>query len=134
MTIVEELKQEHVTLVNALGNVDGTKIGTKEGNEVLFSIKSALLAHLAHEDADFYPEMKKAAENQSAIANMLKEFEDDMNKITASVLVFFDKYTSESTGDSFTVDFNKLVTSLKQRILMEEDVLFESYKELKAQQ
>ncbi|MCD4812688.1 hemerythrin domain-containing protein [bacterium] len=132
MGIVETLKEEHATLVAALGAVDSSKIGTEEGNKELFGIKDALLAHLAHEDSDFYPDMKKAAQSNESIAQMIKEFEDDMKTITTAVLAFFDKYTSESSGDAFASDFGELVSNLKQRILMEEDVLFKAYDELSA--
>jgi len=133
MAIVEQLKEEHAILVAALGAVDSSKIGTAEGNKALFDIKNALLAHLANEDSDFYPEMKKAAKSDTHIANLLKESEEAMSKITTAVLAFFDQYTSDSVGDKFEEDFAALVTNLKQRILMEENVLFKAYDDLKVQ-
>ncbi|MCK5242090.1 hemerythrin domain-containing protein [bacterium] len=127
MAVIEDLRKEHQTLVTALGGVDAQMIGTEEGNKTLFGIKEALLAHLSHEDTDFYPVLKKAAETDKKLAKTLEEFADDMAHISKAVLDFFDQYTSASTGAEFSKDFAEIVSNLKERIAMEEDVLFTAF-------
>ena len=131
MAVVADLKKEHQVLVSALGGVDPKVIGTEEGNKLLFGIKDALLAHLQHEDDDFYPVLKKAAEKDKRLADTLEEFADDMSKISKAVLAFFDKYTSTSTGDEFSKDFAIIVSNLGERIAMEEKILFAAYENVK---
>lgn len=131
MSIVEKLRNEHQTLVAALGTVDSSKIGTEEGNEVLFNIKSALLQHLKHEDDEFYPLLKDAALTDAELAKTLNTFEKDMEKISAAALDFFEKYTSTSSSETFKEDFGLLVENLAQRIAMEEEVLFAAHDKIK---
>jgi iron-sulfur cluster repair protein YtfE (RIC family) len=114
-------------LVAALGGVNAQIIGTEEGNKMLFGIKDALLSHLSHEGKDFYPVLKKAAENDKKLAEILEEFSDDMVKISGAVLAFFDKYTSASVGDEFSKDFSEIVSNLTERIALEEDILFTAF-------
>lgn len=130
MDIITRLKQEHLDLVKALTEVKQKGIGTAEGKQKLFATKAGLLAHLEHEDKELYAILYKAAETNSELKKTLFDFADDMKKIGAEVMVFFDKYSEGSGGMEFAAGFGRVVGLLQQRILREEKKLFPAFENL----
>lgn len=89
--LIEDLKQEHKFLVNTLNKVKEIGIGTKEGKDMLFSAKSALLQHLKKEDNFLYPFLREKAQNNQSLKEITDTFSNDMAQISEQVLEFFQK-------------------------------------------
>jgi hemerythrin-like domain-containing protein len=131
--LIEELKQEHSELVSMLSKVTEFGIGSKEREDILFSAKNVLLAHLKKEDAELYPFLRKKTENDKNLELILDMFTRDMETVSKTVLAFFDKY---SQGDShseleFAANFGRLLGLLEVRIQKEENILYKEYERLK---
>ncbi len=128
MTIlIEELKNEHSEIVAALNEVKKLGILSKEGQDKLVSVQTSLLAHLEMEDDQLYPALRKEAEHNKDLKNILDLFEMDMEDVSAVVREFFDKYSEEFSGKELPEDFENLITALNKRISNEEESLYEEY-------
>ncbi|MEW6741078.1 MAG: hemerythrin domain-containing protein [Nitrospirota bacterium] len=128
--LVEELKRDHVLMVDMLNKVKELGITKKEGQDILISAKANLLAHLKKEDRDLYPVLKKAAETNSSMKQTLEIFARDMEEISKFALQFFDKYSHGGSGIEFARDFGKLFATLTGRIRKEEDILYREYEKI----
>lgn len=128
--LVTELKEDHKKIVAVLAEVKAKGITSKEGVQVLVSAKAALLAHLKKEDTFLYPELRKAAQSNSGLKSTLDVFAKDMDKITAEVLAFFDKYSNGGSGIEFAKDIGHLLSVLGARIQREENSLYSEFDKL----
>ena len=125
--LIEELKKEHSGIIATLNEVKKLGILSKEGQDKLISVQTSLLAHLEMEDDQFYPILRKQAENNKDLKNTLDLFEMDMENVSTIVQEFFDKYSEEFSGEKLQEDFEKLFASLSKRISNEEAALYEEY-------
>ncbi|HEX8949233.1 MAG TPA: hemerythrin domain-containing protein, partial [Dissulfurispiraceae bacterium] len=128
--LIEELKKEHAAI---LENLDKAyKLGiTRDGQSILMSAKTGLLAHLKKEDSELYPVLRKAAESDGALKQTLDTFAKDMETTSKDVLAFFGKYTQgQGAGMDFAKDFGRLFVTLKTRIQKEERILYTRYEQL----
>lgn len=128
--LVAELKGEHETIVKILTDVKELGITSKEGQGLLISAKSGLLAHLAKEDSQLYPRLKKEAETNASLKITLDTYANEMNNISKAALDFFDKYASGGDGLEFAKDFGHLFAVLASRIRKEEAIIYAKYDEL----
>ncbi len=113
--LIEGFKREHTEIIAALNKVEGLGIFTEEGWAKLKSVKESLLAHLKKEDVLLYPVLKNEAKSSMGM--------EDVSKI---VQEFFDK--NDIVIDMKCEDeFEDLLESLNERIMNEEDVLYEEY-------
>ncbi len=125
--LVQELKQDHVNLVNVLNEIKQLGISSKEAQSKLMSAKEGLLAHLKKEDEQLYPVLHKAAEQDDALKRTLSTFAKEMEEISSFALDFFQKYQSGGEGFDFAKDFGKLLAGLGSRIRREENILYSAY-------
>ena len=125
--LIEELKKEHSGIIATLNEVKKLGILSKEGQDKLISVQTSLLAHLEMEDDQFYPILRKQAENNKDLKNTLDLFEMDMENVSTIVQEFFDKYSEEFSGEKLQEDFEKLFAALNNRISNEEASLYEEY-------
>lgn len=128
--LIEELKKDHVEIVEMLSKVKELGIGTNEGKEMLLSAKGGLLAHLKKEDRKLYPALKTAAERNDSLKHTLEIFAKDMDSVSKTALEFFEKYAHGGSGVEFAKDFGRLAAVLKIRIEKEEKILYPEYKKL----
>ena len=128
--LVEELKNEHAMVVAALEKVKKLGIGSQEGQEALASVKEALLGHLKKEDEQFYPTLKKAAQNNPRLARSLEAYAGELAEVSKAALQFFEKYARGGISTEFTTDFGKLSAALADRIRKEESYLYAEYDKL----
>lgn len=129
--LVSELKAEHQKLVSVLTEMKAKGVTTPEGLKVLMQAKGAVVAHLKKEDTFLYPEMRSAAARDPKLQQTLDIFAKDMEKVTAQVLEFFDKYQNGGSGIEFAKDIGALMTVLANRIQREESALYPEYDKLK---
>ncbi|MEN8119185.1 MAG: hemerythrin domain-containing protein [Bacteroidota bacterium] len=128
--LIKELKAEHKKIVQTFNKVNELGIGSKKGQNELLAVKQYLLDHLKKEDEYIYPFLKEAAKKNVYIKQTLKSFADDMDKISALAIDFFDKYTQGGEGMEFEKDFDSFCSKLSMRIRKEETVLYDLYNSL----
>ncbi len=128
--LIEELKQGHVLISEALDKVKIFGVTSKQGQDMLTEAKSLLLNHLAKEDSDLYPSLRRAAEKDKSIQQTLDIFAKDMDGISKAAMDFFEKYIGDMSGIQFAMDFGNLVATLKIRIMKEEQVLYQEFEKL----
>lgn len=129
--LTEELKNEHAVVAAGLEKIKKTGISSKEGKDILFSLKEALLKHLKKEDEQLYPVLKKAAQNNPGLARTLSYLSEDMAEVTTMALQFFEKYDQGQTaGMEFFSELGKLFALLGDRIRKEEAILYPEYDRL----
>lgn len=128
--LVEQLKSEHVAIVGVLGQVKELGISSMEGKQKLIAAKESFLAHLRKEDAELYPVLRKAADNDPRLKQNLEMFAKDMDQISKATLQFFEKYTQGGPDADFARDFGTLFATLGARTRKEENILYQEYDKL----
>lgn len=125
--LIEELKQEHLEILATLNKANEIGISAAEVQTILLSAEASLLSHLRKEDEQFYPVLRKEAENSKELRNTLDLFAMDMENVTRSAQEFFYKYSEGVLGKDFVGDFEKLFIAIGTRIKNEEEVLYDEY-------
>ena len=128
--LIDELKEEHTRITTTLNKVEKIGAFSKKGQEVLLSAKSTLLSHLKKEDEQLYHVLRESAKKDTALKKTLDMFAKDMEKISKSVLEFFDKYSEGGSGMEFAKDYGRFFAALSSRIRREEDILYAKYNEI----
>jgi len=125
--LINELKKDHQTLVNALEEVKKIGMSSAAGRDKIGVIRGILLAHLEREDGFLYPPLYKDAETDPSLKRKLDMLAEDMKRVSAAALEFFDKYKDGGKGLEFIRDFGSLVGKLNIRIQWEEMQLYPEY-------
>ncbi|MFO0754303.1 MAG: hemerythrin domain-containing protein [Thermodesulfovibrionales bacterium] len=128
--LVEELRRDHVAMVDMLNKVKDLGIASKEAQATLLAAKTNLLAHLKKEDLHLYPRMQKAAESNSSVRMVLDSFTKEMGELSKFALQFFDNYSQGGSGIEFAKDFGRLFATLRTRLQREESILYKEYDKL----
>lgn len=128
--LIQSLKEDHVRIAEALSKIGELGFTTKEGQAMLIKAKGGLLEHLKKEDEKLYPVLRKAAETNRELKQMLDSFSKDMEDVTKVAIDFFTKYEGGGAGMDFARDYGKLVGVLKARIKKEESVLYVEFNKL----
>ncbi|MGM0593186.1 MAG: hemerythrin domain-containing protein [Pseudomonadota bacterium] len=129
--LIEELKQDHLEMVDVLTQIRKVGPGSQEGQALLHQAKDKLMEHLQKEDDQLYPALRKAAEDDPALKKTLSFFSRDLEKVSGVVGDFFEKY-GDSEIDAkkkmqLASDFGALLTGLEIRIRKEETALYPEY-------
>jgi len=122
--LIEELKNEHKIILGILDEVKTFGISSPSGQEKLLSAKGLLIAHMKKEDEQYYPALKRAAENNKDLMIMLDYFVKDMEDVSKKAMCLFDKYSQGGDEVDFAGDVKLLYMMLKDRIRTEEKTLF----------
>ncbi len=125
--LIEEFKSEHSGILAILSEAKKLGILSHEGQSKLMSAKVSLLAHLKKEDEQFYPVLRKEAENNKQLKTILVIFAIDMENISSIVVEFFDKYSRGVSGKELQREYENLLVALGKMIRNEEDILYEEY-------
>lgn len=138
MTLTETLKQQHLAVVELVKLIQGA---VERDDRALIEtdlkqLKTALLAHLALEDAELYPGLERLGVESGSVNLTLvaRQFASNMSRITEALLSFLDKYDGPILDlVGFKQDWSKIVSVLSARIASEEASLYPLYeKALKA--
>jgi hypothetical protein len=105
-------------------------ISSASGQEKLLSAKDLLIAHMKKEDEQYYPALKRAAENNKDLVIMLDYFVKNMEAVSKKAMCLFDKYSQGGNEADFAGDVTLLYMTLKDRIRTEEHTLFEKFNQL----
>jgi iron-sulfur cluster repair protein YtfE (RIC family) len=128
--LIEELRNEHISIVETINNIEKLGIYTREGISELLYAKMEFIAHLKKEDTELYPKLKKIAEYDKEFRKKLDHLSRNLEEVTQFVLKFFDQYSAGGADIQFKSDCERLYSILKARILNEE-LLFKEYEKLK---
>jgi hypothetical protein len=129
--LIEELKKEHSEIIATLNEVRELGILSEEGQAKLRSAKESLLEHLKKEDERLYPVLRKEAEHNKKLKEILDVFAMDMENVSKIVLEFFDKYSEEVIDSAVQGEFEDLFAAFRNRIRNEEDILYEEHEKIK---
>ncbi len=125
--LIDELKNEHRMLLDILDQVRVLGISSTSGQEKFLSIRDLLISHMKKEDEQYYPALKRAAENNEALRVTLDYFARDMEVVSRRIMQVFDKYSRGGAEAEFSGDVKLLYMILRDRIRIEEDTLFRKY-------
>jgi hypothetical protein len=125
--LIEELKKDHIEIVDLLKEVKELGILSKEGQAKLLSAKAHLLKHLNKEDEQLYPVLRKKAEKNEQLKDALDLCVIDMENVSSIVQEFFDKYSRGVSGKELQEEFEKLFVALDKRVRNEEAILYDEY-------
>lgn len=127
--LVEELRNEYISIVETINNIEKLGIYTREGVRELLYAKIDFLAHLKKEDEEFYPKLKKIAKYNREFKKKLDYLSKNIEEVTQFVLQFFDRYSAGGADIRFKSDCERIYSILKARTLNEE-LLFNEYEKL----
>jgi hypothetical protein len=129
LKLVEELKRGHSLIIETLKQARKLGIDTKEGQNEILSAKDTILAHMKKEDEEFYHVLRKAAESNGKLKELIAEFDNDINEISRYSTEFFDN-KNVAMGSNFASEVENFIAILDRRILREETFLFKEFKKL----
>jgi hypothetical protein len=127
--LIAELRSEHRALATVLSELK-TRGLSAEGQALLNASKAALLAHLKKEDTFLYPELKRAADHDPELKEMLESFAIDMMQISKAAMEFFTTWTEGGDQQEFQQDLDLLIMALQSRIRREESLLYAAFEKL----
>ena len=125
--LIERFKKEHSKIIAMLKEAKSLGILSKEGQAKLMSAKEILLEHLKSENELLYPVLRKEAEHNKELKNVLKLFAMDPEYVSRVVSEFFDKYSGGDLDKDFPVNFESLFAAINARIRNEEEALYQEY-------
>ena len=128
--LIEGFKKEHSEIITTLNEVEELGILSEEGQAKLASVKASLLEHLWNEDERFYPVLRKEAERNKKLKEILDVFANDAENIYGDMLEFFGKYSEGAIDSKFEGEFEHLFATLRTRIRNEEYFLYSEYEKL----
>ena len=129
LKLVEELKRGHSLIIETLKQARKLGIDTKEGQNEILSAKDTILGHMKKENEEFYPVLRKAAESNGKLKELIAEFDNDINEISRYSTEFFDN-KNVAMGSNFASEVENFIAILDRRILREETFLFKEFEKL----
>jgi hypothetical protein len=127
LELVRELNGDHRALLKTLSRIADIGSLTGETRTLLAETKKALVGHLAKEEKEFYPAIRKIAASDAAVAEKLTMMNAEMEVISKIALAFLDKYITGGSADSFAKDFKDFRSALSGRIQREEFALYSHF-------
>ncbi|MDV5121351.1 MAG: hemerythrin domain-containing protein [Candidatus Scalindua sp.] len=128
--LIDEFKKDHSEIIDTLKEIKELGVLSEEGQAKLISAKESLLEHLRKEDELLYPVLKKEAEHNEKLKELLDVFAKDMENVSRVVMDFFDKYSEDVIDSAVTDEFEHLFAAFRNRIRHEEDILYEEHEKI----
>ena len=129
--LIETLHVQHEAIRRVVAQVaEAVEHGDMPGVcAAIDALASALLAHLAIEDAHLYPALTKAAEDTQleVPARIARTYEHNMVTISVALKAFLEKYSHAFVMDDFRRDWVLVSQLLSDRIESEEATLYPLY-------
>ncbi|MGE5173901.1 MAG: hemerythrin domain-containing protein [Betaproteobacteria bacterium] len=122
--LIEELKNEHKSILDILDQVKTVGISSRPGREKFLSARDLLIAHMSKEDEQYYPKLRQAAADNQDLKVVLDYFITDMENVSKKAMQIFDKYSGGGDEAEFAGEIKLLYVMLKDRIQTEENNLF----------
>ena len=131
--LIKELKTEHANILSNLQEAKSLGINSENSRRLILDAKQLLLDHLQKEDERLYPVLKKVAERDKPLQKLIKEYADDMDKISKFALEFFERFNQNILGADTASSFKLFFNTLMSRIVREERILFKEYDKIEVQ-
>ena len=128
--LIDEFKKDHSEIIDTLKEIKELGVLSEEGQAKLISVKESLLEHLKKEDEQLYPVLRKEAEHNEKLKELLDVFAKDMENVSRVVMDFFDKYSEDVIDSAVTDEFEHLLAAFRNRIRHEEDLLYEEHEKI----
>ena len=128
--LIDEFKKEHSEIIDTLKEIKELGVLSEEGQAKLISAKESLLEHLKKEDEQLYPVLRKEAEHNKKLKEILDVFAVDMENVSRVVMEFFDKYSEGVIDSVVSGAFENLFAAFRNRIRNEEDILYDEYEKI----
>ncbi len=128
--LIDEFKKDHSEIIDTLKEIKELGVLSEEGQAKLISAKESLLEHLKKEDELLYPVLRKEAEHNEKLKELLDVFAKDMENVSRVVMDFFDKYSEDVIDSTVTDEFEHLFAAFRNRIRHEEDILYEEHEKI----
>ncbi len=128
--LIDEFKKDHSEIIDTLKEIKELGVLSEEGQAKLISAKESLLEHLKKEDEQLYPVLRKEAEHNEKLKELLDVFAKDMENVSRVVMDFFDKYSEDVIDSAVTDEFEHLFAAFRNRIRHEEDILYEEHEKI----
>lgn len=128
--LIDEFKKDHSEIIDTLKEIKELGVLSEGGQAKLISAKESLLEHLRKEDELLYPVLKKEAEHNEKLKELLDVFAKDMENVSRVVMDFFDKYSEDVIDSAVTDEFEHLFAAFRNRIRHEEDILYEEHEKI----
>ncbi len=128
--LIEELKDEHKSILAILEQVKTAGVASRSGREKLLSARDLLTAHMTKEDEQYYPRLRRAAADNKELKVMLDYFVRDMENVSKKAMLVFDKYSQGGNEAEFAGEITMLYMMLKDRIRTEEKTLFAKFSDV----
>jgi hypothetical protein len=133
--LVALLQQEHRDILAAVDTVRLHGVTTPAGRSVLTVLRPLLFNHLAREDEDLYPPLRKAASSDPELAVRLDAFVGGMEVITGLARDLLGAggevplQRQRNLGDELAevAVMERFFAALRHRIVEEENVLYQEY-------
>ena len=94
------------------------------------SIKASLLEHLWNENERIYPVLRKEAEHNKSLKELLDLFAIEMENVSKVVEQFFNKFHEGTVDRNFTHEFEAVFAAISKRIKNEEEILYGEYENI----
>ncbi len=127
IALVKELNGDHRAILKTIGRIGEIGELTPATRTLIAETREAILRHLAKEEREFYPAMKRLADASTAIAEKLKAMNREMESIAREAIGFLDTYATGGNPADFPADFAKFRRALSERIQREEFALYSHF-------
>jgi len=127
INLIRELNADHALILEALRKVKETGSLSDETRTLLRNSRELLMKHLQKEDSEFYPVLRKAAETNESLKQILKVMGIEMEELGKQALTILDTYISDGKETSFQKDMDWLITAITMRLQREEHTLYTKY-------
>jgi len=131
--IVDAVEAQHRSLERVVREIQAAvdRQDAAAASEKLTQLKQLLVAHLALENAQFYPRFVELAARQPRVLKVAELFQTNMKTIAEGVMVFFERYEGKPVDfATFTPEWNSTVKTLAARIQQEEQTLHPMFRRL----
>ncbi len=134
MELIKQLKDEHKEILYLISSLEsGIKSGRVDSAEFLNQVtelKELLVNHLSVEDKLLYPQISQSKSSEVKIIG--DTFSTQMAEIAKKAMQFFGEYQSVPVSElvknqKFLEDFKEISAKIKERVKIEESVLFNAY-------
>jgi iron-sulfur cluster repair protein YtfE (RIC family) len=127
IALVRELNGDHRAILAIIGRIGDIGALTPETRVLIAETRDALLRHLAKEEREFYPAIRRLASASQAIADKLRVMNSEMESIAAAAMRFLDEYATAGKPENFADDFANFRRVLSERIQREEFALYSHF-------
>lgn len=133
MDVVDVLEAEHDAILESFRQID-TAQSLEEKKQKLIELKDVVVAHIAKEDAEIYPVLEHSHKPDSVrlgevMHSLMNSYAVDFMEAVEDVL-----QGVHAVGEDVMSSYHESVVDIKNRIKIEESLLFPEYEKVVAEE